>query len=82
MVGAGMIFDETYRPFFEAARKHGLFDRRFGPLKVELAAIASRTGSRAEAYWAAAGIRAGASSAVIPARFRFRSGRCGRCRCG
>lgn len=59
MVGAGMIFDETYRPFFEAARKHGLYDRRFGPFEVELAAIASRTGSRAEAYRAAAGDKIG-----------------------
>jgi predicted dehydrogenase len=50
MVGAGMIFDDTYRPFFEAARRDGLFDRRFGVCEVELAAIASRTGQRAEAY--------------------------------
>lgn len=50
MVGAGMIFDETYRPFFENARADGLYDRRFGACEVELAAIASRTGKRAEAY--------------------------------
>ena len=50
MVGMGMIFDETYRPFFENAFKDGLYDRRFGFCEVELAAVASRTGKRAEAY--------------------------------
>ncbi|MFO7902857.1 MAG: Gfo/Idh/MocA family protein [Planctomycetota bacterium] len=50
MVGMGMIFDETYGPFFESARAHGLHDRRFGVVEVELAAVASRTGRRAEAY--------------------------------
>jgi predicted dehydrogenase len=50
MVGTGMIFDETYRPFFENAFRDGLYDRRFGVLEVDLAAVASRTGSRAEAY--------------------------------
>ena len=46
MVGMGMIFDETYRPFFEAAHAGGLYDRRFGLCEVELAAVASRTGGR------------------------------------
>ncbi len=46
----GMIFDETYRPFFEAARAEGLYDRRCGVLDVRLAAVASRTGRRAERY--------------------------------
>jgi predicted dehydrogenase len=55
MVGMGMIFDETYRPFFERAHAEGLYDRRFGICQVELAAVASRTGSRAEAYRQAAG---------------------------
>jgi D-galacturonate reductase len=55
MVGMGMIFDETYRPFFERAHAEGLYDRRFGVLSVELAAVASRTGSRADAYRQSAG---------------------------
>ena len=50
MVGMGMIFDETYRPFFEHARAAGLYDRRFGDVNVELTAVATRTGKRAEAY--------------------------------
>lgn len=50
MVGMGMIFDETYRPFFENVRRDGLFDRRFGLCEVELTAVASKTGRRAEAY--------------------------------
>src|SRR6266850_5012702 len=54
MVGMGMIFDETYRPFFEQAHSAGVYDPRFGVCEVELAAVASRTGSRAEAYRQAA----------------------------
>lgn len=50
MVGLGMIFDETYRPFFEAAHAEHLYDRRFGAVALELAGVASRTGQRAEAY--------------------------------
>lgn len=50
MVGVGMIFDETYRPFFEAAYASRLYDARFGVVDIELAGIASRTGTRAEAY--------------------------------
>ncbi len=50
MVGIGMIFDETYRPFFEACLKRPLFDRTTGPVNVELGAVASRTGKRAEVY--------------------------------
>jgi D-galacturonate reductase len=50
MVGLGMIFDDTYRPFFEQAHRDGLFRRDFGLVEVELAAVASRTGSRAERY--------------------------------
>jgi len=57
MVGLGMIFDETYRPFFEQTRATGLYDRRFGPLEVELASVATRTGRRAEAYRDSAGDR-------------------------
>ncbi len=57
MVGMGMIFEETYRPFFEQVRAKGLFDRRFGEIDVQLAAVASRTGYRAEAYRQSAGDR-------------------------
>ncbi len=55
MVGMGMIFDETYRPFFESAHKDGLYDRQFGDVSVNLSAVATRTGSRAEKYQAIAG---------------------------
>lgn len=57
MVGMGMIFDETYRPFFEQAHATGLYDPNFGLCRVTLAAVASRTGSRAEAYRQSAGDR-------------------------
>jgi D-galacturonate reductase len=57
MVGMGMIFDETYRPFFEQAHAAGIYDPTFGVCRVELAAVASRTGSRADAYRKAAGDR-------------------------
>jgi len=50
MVGLGMIFDETYRPFFEAVRRRPLYDPAYGICHVDLAAVASRTGSRADAY--------------------------------
>lgn len=49
MVGMGMIFEETYAPFFEAART-GLYDPATGVFGVELAGAATRTGDRAEAY--------------------------------
>ena len=65
MVGTGMIFDETYRPFFEAARQHGVYDRRFGICDVQLAAVASRTGKRAEAYRDAAGEKIGSFESFI-----------------
>jgi len=55
MVGVGMIFDETYRPFFERAHREGLYDRRFGDVSVPLVAIASKTGKRAEKYRETAG---------------------------
>lgn len=58
MVGMGMIFDETYRPFFEQAHlQHGIYDPAFGICQVELAAVASKTGSRAEKYRKSAGNR-------------------------
>ena len=50
MVGVGMIFDETYRPFFERAHRDGVYDRRFGDISVPLTAMASRTGTRAAKY--------------------------------
>jgi D-galacturonate reductase len=50
MVGLGMIFDETYRPMFEAGHREGLFRRDFGLVELDLAAVASRTGTRAEHY--------------------------------
>jgi predicted dehydrogenase len=50
MVGLGMIFDETYRPLFEQLHTEGLYRRDFGPVDVELTAVASRTGERAEQY--------------------------------
>ncbi|MBL8850055.1 MAG: Gfo/Idh/MocA family oxidoreductase [Planctomycetaceae bacterium] len=50
MVGLGMIFDETYRPFFERVHRDGLYDRRFGDVDVPLSAVATRTGMRALAY--------------------------------
>lgn len=54
MVGFGMIFDETYRPFFEAASRTPLFASGTGSVGVELTAVATRTGSRAERYRASA----------------------------
>lgn len=59
MVGMGMIFDETYRPFFESARSEGLHGRDFGLIEVPLAAVATRTGVRAEACRRAAAGRLG-----------------------
>jgi predicted dehydrogenase len=50
MVGLGMIFDDTYRPLFEQLHAEGLYRRDLGPVAVELAAVASRTGARAERY--------------------------------
>src|SRR5262245_13273495 len=50
MVGLGMIFDETYRPLFEQLHAEGLYRRDFGLVEVELAAVASRTGTRAERF--------------------------------
>jgi D-galacturonate reductase len=60
MVGMGMIFDETYRPVFESLHDRGLCDSQIGGIcDVELSAVASRTGHRADAYRAAAGERIG-----------------------
>jgi predicted dehydrogenase len=54
MAGLGMIFDETYRPFFEQIGLRGTFDPAFGVARTMLAAVATRTGGRAEAYRQAA----------------------------
>jgi predicted dehydrogenase len=53
----GMIFDETYRSFFEHAHAAGMYRRDFGLIDVQLAAVASRTGSRAERYRKDAGAK-------------------------
>jgi predicted dehydrogenase len=50
MVGFGMIFDETYRPFFEAARRQPLYSPATGPVGVTLTGVATRTGSRVARY--------------------------------
>ncbi|MSQ93579.1 MAG: Gfo/Idh/MocA family oxidoreductase [Gemmataceae bacterium] len=57
MIGMGMIFDETYRPFFERAHAEGIYRRDFGVIDIELSAVASRTGSRAEKYRQEAGAK-------------------------
>ncbi len=57
MVGMGMIFDETYRPFFETVHAEGLYRRDFGLVEVALSAVASRTGTRAEKYRQEAGAK-------------------------
>ncbi len=59
MVGLGMIFDETYRPFFEGIHEQPLYRPALGVCQVELAAVASRTGRRAEAYRRASGGKLG-----------------------
>jgi predicted dehydrogenase len=55
MVGLGMIFDDTYRPFFEQMHAEGLYRRDVGLIDIELNAVASRTGTRAERYKKSAG---------------------------
>jgi D-galacturonate reductase len=57
MVGMGMIFDDTYRPMFEALHADGLYRRDFGYVDVALTAVATRTGARARAYKKSAGGR-------------------------
>jgi predicted dehydrogenase len=54
MIGMGMIFDDTYRPMFEALHAEGLYRRDFGYVDVGLTAVATRTGARARAYKKAA----------------------------
>lgn len=50
MVGVGMIFEETYWPFFRQVRAQPLYRREFGAVEVDLVALASRTGARAAVY--------------------------------
>jgi predicted dehydrogenase len=54
-----MIFDETYRPFFEHIHQTPLYQSGFGVCHVPLTAVASRTGKRADAYARSAGSRIG-----------------------
>lgn len=65
MVGMGMIFDETYRPFFESVHEKGLYDRRFGDVDVTMVAVATKTGQRADRYLAQ-------SAGKVPAFHSFR----------
>ncbi len=66
MVGMGMIFDETYRPFWETVSSHDLYDRRFGVVRVQLTAVASRTGVRAESYRAMAPVAMRGFASYVP----------------
>lgn len=50
MVGVGMIFEETYSPFFEKVAREPLYDVRSGIVPVRLVGLASRTGTRAARY--------------------------------
>jgi predicted dehydrogenase len=50
MVGVGMIFEETYAPFFETAATAPLYDVTTGPVQVQLSVLVSRTGQRAARY--------------------------------
>lgn len=51
MVGMGMIFEETYRHLFEQTyRAGGIWSKDFGLVGLELVAVATQTGRRAEAY--------------------------------
>lgn len=50
MIGFGMIFDDTYRPVFERRGQEPLFSASTGPVEVWLAAVATRTGTKAAKY--------------------------------
>lgn len=50
MVGFGMIFEDTYRPFFEACHRSALYSNATEPVWIALHAAASRTGVRAAEY--------------------------------
>jgi len=57
MVGFGMIFDDTYRPFFEAVTHCPLYSRETGPVDVRLSAVATRTGTRVARHLKSASAR-------------------------
>lgn len=61
----GMIFDETYRPCLEDLHAYGMYDPAFGVCQVELAAVASRTGSRAEAFRKSLAGRVGSFASLV-----------------
>ena len=66
MVGVGMIFDETYRWFFEQPTQSVVMGG-LGAVDVRLAAFVSRTGLRTAGYLASAPLRTvGAKSYVGP----------------
>lgn len=50
MIGFGMIFDDTYRPAFERRSDEPLYSRETGAVELRLAAVATRTGTRAAKY--------------------------------
>jgi len=50
MVGVGMIFEETYWPFFQQVHARPLYRRDTQAVEVELVGLVSRTGSRAVTY--------------------------------
>lgn len=50
MIGLGMIFDETYKHFFSAARERPLWSAETGPVTVSLDGVATRTGTRAAKF--------------------------------
>ena len=52
MVGFGMIFDETYRPVFQSYATNTLYSPAHGPVRLQLSAVATRTGTRAARFLA------------------------------
>ncbi len=50
MVGLGMIFEDTYLPFFESVRSQSLYSPSFGVVRPVIQAVASRTGGRVSKY--------------------------------
>lgn len=59
MVGLGMIFDETYRAVFEQLHCNGIHRRDCGTVAIELTAVATRSGRRAEPLARSAGDKLG-----------------------
>jgi len=55
MVGMGMIFEETYSPFFDYSNR-GIFDPATGVFQVALTGAATRTGTRTQAWCQSHGI--------------------------